>query len=101
MPAKMLQAPPSRPRTTHSSIPSAKTHTNTRTTPPVHTNHTKNFITSTLNKQEEETNKSLETFIKKKKVFSMLILAEYVINTKTMLEVQVVHRDSKAIVEGL
>ena len=101
MPAKMLQAPPSRPRITHSSIPNAKTHANTRTTPSIQANRAKKFTTFTLNKQEKQIDESLKTFIKKKKVFSMLILAEYVINTKTMLEVQVVHRDSKAIVEGL
>src|SRR5216110_2562976 len=101
MPAKMLQAPSSRPRIIHSSIPNAKTRANTRTTPPVHANRAKKFTASTLNEQEEETDKSPETLAKKKKAPPMPILAEYVINAKTILEVQAVHRDSKAIVEGL
>src|SRR5947207_8321123 len=101
MPAKMLQAPPSRPQTTHSSIPNAKTHTNIRTTPPVQANHAKKFTISTLNEQEKQTDKSSETFAKKKKASFILILAEYIINAKIMLEAQVVHRDSKVIIEDL
>ena len=101
MPAKMLQAPPSRPQITHSSIPNAKTRKNTRTTPPVQANHAKKFTTSTLNEQEEETDESPKILAKKKKAFPMSILAEYVINAKIMLEIQVVHRDFKVIVEGL
>src|SRR5947207_4187438 len=101
MPAKMLQAPPSHPQTTHSSISNTKTHTNTRITSPIQANHAKKFITSTLNEQEKETDKSLEILAKKKKISSIFILAEYVINMKIMLRVQAVHHDSKAIIEGL
>ena len=101
MPAKMLQAPPSRPRTTHSNIPSAKTRTNTRTTPPVHANRAKKFTASTLNKQEKEIDESLEILAKKKKASSMSILAEYVINAKIMLGIQVIYHDFKAIIEDL
>src|SRR5438045_5539125 len=101
MPAKMLQAPPSRPRTTRSSIPSAKGRANTITTPPVQASRTKKFTASTLNEQEEQTDESPETPAKKKKAPPMPIIAEYVINAKTMLGVQAVHRDSKATVEGL
>ena|SRR5947207_11423307 len=101
MPAKMLQAPPSHPRITHSSIPNAKTQANTTTTPPVQANRAKKFTTFTLNEQEKEINENLETFAKKKKASLMLIFAEYVINAKIILRVQVVHHDSKVIVEGL
>ena len=101
MPAKMLQAPPSRPRTSRSSIPSAKTRTNTRTTHLVQASGAKKSTASTLNEQEEQTDETPETPAKKKKAPPMPILAEYVINAKTMLGVQAVHRDSKATVEGL
>ena len=101
MPAKMLQAPPSRPRITHSSIPNAKTCTNTRTMPPVQANRAKKFITFILNKQEKQTDKSLEISAKKKKVFSIFILEKYVINAKIMLEIQVIHHDFKVIIEDL
>ena len=101
MPAKMLQAPPSRPQITHSSIPNAKTRTNTRTTPPVQANHAKKFTISILNKQEKQINKSLKTFAKKKKVSLMSILAEYIINAKIILGIQAVHHDFKVIIEDL
>ncbi len=97
----MLQAPSSRPRTSHSNIPNIKAHSNARTTPPIQVNHAKKSTIIILNDQEEQTDETPEISIKKKKVSSMPILAEYVINTKTMLGVQAVHRDSKAIVEGL
>ena len=101
MPAKMLQAPPSRPRITHSSIPNAKTHANTRTTPPVQANHAKKFTTFTLNEQEKQIDESLEIFAKKKNISSMSILAEYVINAKIMLRIQAIHHDFKVIIEDL
>ena len=101
MPAKMLQAPPSRPRTTHSSISSAKTRANTRTMPPVQANRAKKFTIFTLNKQEKQIDESLETFAKKKKVSLMPILAEYVINVKIIFEIQAVHHDFKVIIEDL
>ena len=101
MPAKMLQAPPSRPRIIHSSIPSAKTHANTRITPPVQANHTKKFTTFTLNEQEKQIDESLETLAKKKKASSMSILAKYIINAKIIFEIQVVYYDFKVIIEDL
>src|SRR5947207_10127835 len=99
--AKMLQAPPSHPRITHSSISNAKTHANTRTTPPVQANRAKKFTTFILNEQEKQINESLETFAKKKKASFMSILAEYIINAKIMLGIQVIHHNSKVIIEDL
>ena len=68
--------------------------------PSIQINHAKKFIIFILNKQEKEINKSLEIFIKKKKVFFISILVKYVINAKIMLEIQVVHHDFKVIIEG-
>jgi hypothetical protein len=102
MPSKKPQAPPSRSKRARTSKPSAKARSNDTTTRPSHNNRAKSVpqvASSDVDDVDEQDD--AQTPAARKKPTPALILAEYVINAKTMVGVQSVHRESKATVEGL